>query len=572
VSGPGDRASKHRSSWEPTLSDCAEGHDGVANAADAATPFPPGSEKNSARSHMPHAREPGDLGGPPLQQSGRAKAREGTSRTPMPHASEESDAGVVAKKSGNSWVTPEDSMEQRAAADGEICSRKRTPDSAPERCAHTIERIGQRAKQQRGERLTNLMSHMTVPLMKEAYSRIRKDAASGIDGETWKEFGEHLDERLHDLEDRVHRGSYHPQPVRRVYIPKADGKQRPLGIPAVEDKVVQQAARMLMEPIYESSEFLGFSYGFRPGRSQHRALDALAMAISCKKVNWVLDADIRAFFDTIVHAWMQKMIEHRIGDRRFVRLLMKWLHAGVMEDDVLREVTEGTPQGGIISPLLANIFLHYALDLWVQQWRKRSARGAVYIVRYADDFVMGFQYEQDARAMREALTSRLASFGLELHPDKTRVIRFGRFARKDCAHKGCKKPETFDFLGFTHICGEGREGKFMLVRRTARKKRRAKMAAVGEEIRRRRHQPVHEQYRWLSSVIRGHVQYYGVPTNSRALASFRYHLTNAWHRSLQRRSQRARWNNEERRSFGRRFPLPSTRICHPWPQDRFAGP
>jgi len=412
---------------------------------------------------------------------------------------------------------------------------------------------------------------MTTSLMKEAYMRLRKDAASGIDGETWAAFGENLDERLRDLEDRVHRGSYHPQPVRRVSIPKADGIQRPLGIPAIEDKVVQQAARMLMEPIYEQSAFLGFSYGFRPGRSQHHALDALAVAISCKKVSWVLDADIRAFFDTIDHAWMQKMIEHRIGDPRFVRLLMKWLHAGVMEDDVLRAVTEGTPQGGIISPLLANIFLHYALDLWVRQWRKRSARGAVYIVRYADDFVMGFQYEQDARAMREALAERLASFGLELHPDKTRVIRFGRFARGDCAMVGRTKPETFDFLGFTHICG-GRGNGFVLERRTSRKKRVVKMAIIGEEIRRRRHHPIHEQYRWLSSVIRGHVQYYGVPTNSRALNSFRYQLKNAWHRSLQRRSQRAQWNNAQRRSFERRFPLPSVRICHPWPQTRFDSP
>jgi len=521
---------------------------------------------------MPPARKPGDLEGSSLQQSGSAKAREGASRTPTPQAFEESDAPIVVKKSGNSRVTPEDSMEQRGAADGEICSRKRTPDAVPGTCANAIERIGQRATQRQGERFTNLLSHMTVVLMKEAYQRLRPDASAGIDGETWAAFGEQLDERLLDLTDRVHRGSYHPQPVRRVYIPKADGKQRPLGIPAIEDKVVQQAARMLMEPIYEQGEFLGFSYGFRPGRSQHRALDALAVAIDSKKVNWVLDADIRAFFDTIKHAQMQKFIGHRIGDPRFVRLLMKWLHAGVMEDDVLREVTEGTPQGGVISPLLANVYLHYALDLWVQQWRKRHARGQVYVVRYADDFVMGFQYESDARAMRAALATRLASFGLELHPEKTRVIRFGRFAQSDCARDGRTKPETFDFLGFTHICGKDRKGAFQLRRRTSRKKRRAKMTALTQELRRRRHHPVAEQYRWLNSVIRGHAQYYGVPTNSRALNTFRDEIQWAWHRSLQRRSQRARWTAAKRARFEERFPLPRPRICHPWPRERFAGP
>jgi group II intron reverse transcriptase/maturase len=494
----------------------------------------------------------------------------------MPHAVAASLRGVGRGHSSEEveelGVTLEESTEPRTEADRKIRWMERKLDTAPEECAHIIERIGHRAKQQRGERFTNLMSHMTTSLMKEAYSRLRKDAASGIDGETWAAFGENLDERLRELEGRVQRGSYHPQPVRRVYIPKADGKLRPLGIPAVEDKVVQQAARMLMEPIYECSEFLGFSYGYRPRRSQHDALDALAMAIACKKVSWVLDADIRAFFDTIGHAWMRKMIEHKIGDRRFVRLLMKWLHAGVMEDDVLREVKEGTPQGGLISPLLANMFLHYALDLWVQQWRKRTARGAVYIVRYADDFVMGFQYEQDARAMREALATRLTSFGMELHPDKTRVLRFGRYACQGSVKDGRSKPETFDFLGFTHICGKSREGKFKLVRRTSRKRRIAKMAAVAEEIRRRRHHPIHTQHQWLSRVIRGHVQYYGVPTNSRAINSFRYHLQQQWHRSLQRRSQRGRWNREQRRSFEERFPLPVARICHPWPQERFDGP
>jgi RNA-directed DNA polymerase len=299
------------------------------------------------------------------------------------------------------------------------------------------------------------------------------------------------------------------------------------------------------------------------------ALDALAEAVG-RKVNWVLDADIRSFFDTIDHGWMQKFIEHRIGDGRLVRLLMKWMHAGVMEEGELREVEEGTPQGGIISPLLANIYLHYAFDLWVCQWRKKQASGEVYVVRYCDDFVMGFQLEQDVRAMREALSVRLARFGLELHPDKTRVLQFGRSARERRERQGQGKPETFDFLGFTHIVGTTRRGEFQLYRRTSRKKRQAKLARLKEECRRRRHEPVVQQHRWLCSVLHGHYRYYAVPTNYRALASFRWAVAEIWHRSLQQRSQRGRWTADKWRAFEQRFRLPPPRILHPWPTARFA--
>jgi len=325
---------------------------------------------------------------------------------------------------------------------------------------------------------------------------------------------------------------------------------------------------MLLEPIYEESEFLGFSYGFRPGRSQHRALDALAVALS-RKVNWVLDADIWSFFDTIDHGWMQRFIEHRIADRRLVRLIMKWLHAGVFEEGKLVEVEMGTPQGGIVSPLLANIYLHYVLDLWVNQWRRRHARGEVYIVRYADDVVMGFQYESDARAMREALQQRLAKFALELHPEKTRVLRFGRFARRDCARDGHKRPETFDFLGFTHIIAQGGQTAVRYLRRTSKKKRIAKLAALSIEMARRRHQKVVEQHAWLNSVLRGHYQYYGVPGNFPALASFYARVRRRWHAVLQRRSQRAQWNDAKRERFDATFPLLKPRITHPWPHQRF---
>jgi group II intron reverse transcriptase/maturase len=463
-------------------------------------------------------------------------------------------------------------MEERTAAKGKPAPRN-APRAQDRQGALTfLERVGQRGKEKKGEQFTNLLSHIKVPLLEEAYQRLRKTAAPGVDGVTWSEYGEKLDARLLDLQDRVHRGSYHPQPVRRVHIPKGDGRTRPLGIPAVEDKIVQQAVRMILEPIYER-EFLGFSYGFRRGRSQHDALDALAVAIDRRKVDWVLDADIQAFYDTIDHGWMQKFVEHRIGDKRLVRLLMKWLHAGVMEEGRLSVVEEGTPQGGIISPLLANIYLHYALDLWVQQWRKQHARGEVYIVRYADDVVMGFQREQDARAMRDAVAVRLATFGLELHPEKTRVIRFGRFARRDSEQDGRTRPETFDFLGFTHIAAESKvRGGYQLMRRTSRKKRKAKLASLRQEMRKRRHDPPREQHKWLSSVLHGHYRYYGVPTNYAALLSYRNQIRRAWHRQLQRRSQRAKWSESQRDAFDKRFSLPMPKIHHPWPHLRFATP
>jgi len=495
--------------------------------------------------------------------------REGGEPQSVEHACEESDAGMVPKKSAKTRVTPVESMEGRPTAEGKSASRNALRAQDRVGAQTQVERIGQRAKEQKGERFDNLLSAMKAPLLKEAYQRLRKDAAPGVDGTTWQEYGEDLDARLLDLQDRIHRGSYHPQPVRRVHIPKGEGT-RPLGIPTLEDKLVQQAARMVLEPIYER-EFLGFSYGYRPGRSPHKALNAVAEAIS-RKTSWVLDADIRSFFDTIDHGWMQQFIEHRIGDRRMVRLLMKWLHAGVMEEGELHEVQEGTPQGGVISPLLANIYLHYVLDLWANQWRKRHARGEVYIVRYADDLVMGLQYEQDARAMREALALRLAKFGLELHPDKTRVIRFGRFARQDVGKDGRVRPETFDFLGFTHIADVDRRGRFQLKRRTSRKKRKAKLASLREEMRKRRHEPVQAQCSWLASVLQGHYRYYGVPTNYRALHQFRERVRVSWHRQLQRRSQRANWNRKQLTKFEKHFPLPQPRIHHPWPSLRYAIP
>jgi RNA-directed DNA polymerase len=449
---------------------------------------------------------------------------------------------------------------------------KRLPDAAPGKGAHIPERVGQRARQEKEERFNNLHSHLRQPLLKEAYSQLRKNAAPGVDGETWQSYGENLDERLGDLESRVQRGSYHPAPVRRVQIPKPNGQLRPLGIPTLEDKILQQAVRMVMEPIYENSAFLGFSYGFRSGRSQHQALDALAVAIGSRTVNWILDADIQSFFESIEHGWMRRFIEHRIADKRLVRLIVKWLRAGVMEEGRVQKVKAGTPQGGIISPLLANIYLHYVIDLWAQQWRKRNARGEIYIVRYADDLVVGFQDERDAHALREAMAERLQKFGLRLHAEKTRIVRFGRNAQAETTRTGRAKLQTFDFLGFTHICAKDRKGRFALRRRTSRKKRQAKLATIRGQIRQRRHDPIAEQHKWLSSVLRGHCNYYGVPGNYRSLASFCHAVTAEWYRWLQRRSQRARWSRLQRKSFTRRFPLPTPRIVHPWPSQRFVDP
>jgi len=516
---------------------------------------------------MSVAREPGDLEGALASMVDEGQEREGKSQEPCQHAFEESDASEVPQKSQNSRVTPEEAMEGRDAANGKLDQRNASRTQDRHDALTHLARVGERAAENKGERFANLLSHIKLPLLREAYERLRpnKKAAAGIDGQTWSEYGENLEARLQDLQERVHRGSYHPQPVRRVNIPKGDGRTRPIGVPSVEDKVLQQAVRMLLEPIYERSEFLGFSYGFRPVRSQHDALEALRVAIVGRRTNWVLDADIQQFFDTIDHGWMQKFVEHRIADRRLVRLLMKWLHAGVMEDGRLYEAKAGTPQGGIISPLLANIYLTYALDQWVHQWRGRHARGQVYIVRYADDLVMGFEEEQDARAMREAMAERLAKFGLRLHPEKTRVIRFGRFAQESCAEDGLRKPETFDFLGFTHICARRRgRGKFILLRHTSRKKRRAKLGAIREEIRRAKHKPPAAQYRWLCDVLRGHYNYYGVPGNTRRMGSFRNQIREYWHRTLQRRSQRASWTHAERTRFDRRYPLPQPRITHPY--------
>jgi group II intron reverse transcriptase/maturase len=417
-------------------------------------------------------------------------------------------------------------------------------------------------------RFTALFHHIYAPgALCAAYLSLKREAAPGVDGETWRHYGEALEINLQNLSHRLKQGAYRAKPVRRVYIPKADGRLRPLGVTALEDKIVQRAAVEVLNAIYET-DFLGFSYGFRPKRSQHNALDALYTGLLTKKVNWVLDLDIRGFFDAISHEWLVRFIEHRIADRRVVRLIQKWLNAGVLEDGKRIRMEEGTPQGGSASPLLANIYLHYVFDLWAQAWRRKQAHGDVIVVRYADDIVVGFQNEADAKQFRVELAERFGKFNLELHPDKTRLLEFGPFAVRNRKRREEGKPETFDFLGFTHICGKKRSnGYFTVLRQTIRKRQQAKLNSVKAELRQRMHAPIQDTGKWLRSVVSGHIRYYGVPMNSHALRTFRFKIGWLWHRALTRRSQKGRVSWDRMRRLIDRW-LPPVRVYHPFPLRR----
>src|SRR6266498_5552958 len=430
------------------------------------------------------------------------------------------------------------------------------------------ERIRQVAETDKGRRFTALLHHVyDIESLREAYFGLKRDAAPGVDGETWRAYGEQLEANLADLSERLRRGAYRAKPVRRVMIPKPDGRQRPLGVTTLEDKVVQRALVAVLNCIYES-DFLGFSYGFRPGRRPHDALDALSVGICRKKVNWVLDADIRGFFDAIDHECLVKLIEHRIADRRVVRLIQKWLNAGVLEDGRRTRTEEGTPQGGSASPLLANVYLHYVFDLWAQAWRRKQACGDLIIVRFADDIVVGFETKSDAVRFWAELIERMRKFGLELHPEKTRLLEFGPFAAGNRKKRGEGKPETFNFLGFTHMCGKKRSnGRFTVLRQTIRKRLQAKLSEVKIELQRRMHDPIPEVGRWLRSVVGGHIRYYGVPMNGTALSMFRYQVGRLWHRTLSRRSQNARVLWDRMRRLIDRW-LPPARTCHPYPLRR----
>jgi len=431
-----------------------------------------------------------------------------------------------------------------------------------------LERVRQAARKDKELRFTTLLHHIYNPAMlREAYFGLKRDAAPGVDGQTWQQYGQDLEANLQDLSARLKRGAYRAKPARRAYIPKPDGRQRPLGVTTLEDKLVQRATTGVLNAIYET-DFLGFSYGFRPGRSQHNALDALYTGLLTRKVNWVLDADIRGFFDAINREWLMKFVEHRVADQRVGRLIRKWLNAGVLEDGVRTYSETGTVQGGSISPLLANIYLHYALDLWVQWWRTTQASGDVIVVRYADDFIVGFQHRAEAERFLAALRQRFAKFGLELHPDKTRLIEFGRFAAYNRRKRGLGKPETFNFLGFAHICATTRSnGYFTVLRQTMRKRLMAKLAEVKAELKRRMHEAVPKVGKWLASVVDGHCRYYGVPMNTPALWRFRFEVVWRWHRALCRRSQRGRITWDRMKRLVARY-LPAVRVYHPYPLRR----
>lgn len=482
-----------------------------------------------------------------------------------------SDSSIVPLKPPNTPEEPDvEEVEGRGLAKGNRLGQNATQaqDWIPTNAHSALERIREAARRDGKQRFTALFHHVTDPeRLYAAYFELSRSAAAGIDGETWRHYGENLAENLSDLSKRLRRGAYRAKPVRRAYIPKADGRLRPLGVPTLEDKIVQRATAEVLHAIYEV-DFLDFSYGFRPQRSQHDALDALTAGLQRQKVNWVLDADIRGFFDQLDHEWLVKFVEHRIADPRVVRLIRKWLNAGVLEDGKRTQSETGTVQGGSISPILANIYLHYAFDLWVRQWRKRAARGDMIVVRYADDFIVGFEHKDDAERFLCELRERLAKFGLELHPGKTRLLPFGRQAATDWwADKG-PKPGTFDFLGFTHCCGKSRNGKFFVQRRTMRKRMQAKLAEIKTALRGRMRHPVPEQGAYLRSVVRGYFAYHGVPANHRALSAFRLAVICLWHRMLRRRSQRNRCGRQRMdRLTARWIPLP--RVCHPWPMVRF---
>jgi len=506
--------------------------------------------------------------------SGADRPEKALSRAAGVNGTEGSDCVVVPMNQPNKGGSPgrdlnAEAGEGRARTKENISQAHTSPtQGGKEHVSQGLAGVRQAARARRGERFTALLHHLTKELLRDSFYALKREAAAGVDGVRWGEYEAGLEGRLADLHSRVHRGAYRAQPSRRVYIPKADGRQRALGIAALEDKIVQHAAVTILNEIYEN-DFLGFSYGFRPGRSQHQALDALTVGITRRRVNWILDLDIRGFFDNMSHEWIVKFVEHRVGDPRVLRLIRKWLKAGVSEDGEWSESKVGTPQGAVISPLLANIYLHYALDLWVEAWRRKVARGDVIVVRYADDVVLGFERKEEAERFLRELRERLAKFGMELHPEKTRLIEFGRYAGPNRKRRGEGKPETFDFLGFTHICGKnGKTGYFVVRRKTVKKRMRTKLQAIKTELRRRMHEPLAETGKWLERVVRGYFQYHAVPGNTASLGLFRERLSRLWWQTIRRRSQKHRLNWAQlHRLFGCWLPRPC--ILHPFPHLRF---
>ena len=487
----------------------------------------------------------------------------------MMHGPEKSDPVVVAGKPANKAGRPAaERVERRAGTKGNADQQSTRRAQDRESVSQALGRVRTAARRGKRERFTSLLHHISPEMLRTAFHALKRDAAPGVDGMTWETYEQDLDRRIEGLHARVQSGAYRAQPSRRSHIPKEDGSKRPLAVPALEDKTVQRAVAAVLNAIYEE-DFLGFSYGFRPGRGQHDALDALHVGINSQKVNFILDADIRSFFTEVSQEWVVRFLEHRIGDKRILRLVQKWLRAGVLEDKVVTTEERGTGQGSVISPLLANVYLHYVFDLWAERWRRREATGDMIMVRYADDIVVGFQHEGEARRFRDAMRERLRTFSLSLHPEKTRLIEFGRFAAQNRERRGLGKPETFKFLGFVHICGKSLRGDFQIRRKSRRDRMSAKLREIKDALRQRLHVPIPEVGKWLAQVVAGYFAYHAVPTNSPALSAFRYHVVILWHRQLCRRSQRAYVAWERMAKLADEF-LPKPRVLHPWPSVRFA--
>ena len=487
----------------------------------------------------------------------------------MMHGHEKSDSAIVAVKPTNKAVpTAAEPVEPRAGAKGSARQQSTHRTQGRERVAQALERVRQAARQRKKERFTALLHHISIDCLRTAFFALKRDAASGVDGLTWPTYEADLDRNLTDLHERVHRGAYRALPSRRTYIPKADGKQRPLAVAALEDKIVQRATAAVLNAIYEE-DFLGFSYGFRPKRGQHNALDALVVGITSRRVNFIFDADVASFFDSVSKDWLVRFVEHRIGDMRIIRLIQKWLKAGVLEHGVVTVSEKGTGQRSVISPLLANVYLHYVFDLWAERWRRHEATGDMILMRYADDIVVGFEHEGDARRFWDDMRKRFEEFSLSLNPDKTRLIEFGRFAAERRVHRGLGKPETFNFLGFTFICERNSRGRFLVKRTTRRDRMRATLRRIKEELRRRMHEPIPEQGAWLKQVVRGFFAYHAVPTNGSALGAFYYYVKRIWLRTLRRRSQKDSFSWQRMHGLAADW-LPQPRILHPYPDKRFA--
>jgi RNA-directed DNA polymerase len=486
----------------------------------------------------------------------------------MMYGGGKSDPGIVAEKpANNAEPSAAESVEPRTGTKGNADQQSTRQAQDWESVSQALARIRQAAKLRKKERFTSLLHHVSVDLLRLSFFALKKDAAPGVDGLAWRDYETNLEGNLEDLHDRVHRGAYRALPSRRQYIPKADGRQRPIAICALEDKIVQRAVAMVLNAIYEE-DFRGFSYGFRPKRSQHDALDALMVGITTTKVNWILEVDIRSFFDEVNRDWLGRFLEHRMADPRILRLIQKWLKAGVLENGVVTDSEKGTGQGTVISPLLANVYLHYSLDLWAEHWRRREATGDMIIVRYADDVVVGFEHESDARRFWDAMRERLQKFSLSLHPDKTRLVEFGRVAAANRNRRGLGKPETFAFLGFTLVCSKSRRGRFLLKRRSRRDRMKAKLKDVSSELRHRMHQSIPEQGNWLKQVVTGYFAYHAVPTNSAALVTFRDEIIARWRWVLHRRSQKSALTWTRMTKLADDW-LPKPRILHPWPNQRF---